>query len=194
MNIVIISGSVREGRKSHRASLFLQNQLNNIDGTQSRIIDLAAQAVPQLEHRLAEHPAPPAWLAQAGQWLDEADIILFVSPEYNGSYTSALKALVDHFPKSTYEKKPIGVVTVSAGAMGGMRAAQQLQQLVLALWAFPVPQMLLVGKIGEQLDAEGNPLNETLPAQANRFLESVLWLGEAVRMKKSHPPLPTGIH
>jgi NAD(P)H-dependent FMN reductase len=153
-------------------------------GIQSRLIDLAEYSIPQLEHVIARHPEPPTSLVQIGEWLEASDVIFFVSPEYNGSYTSALKALVDHFPKSTYAKKPIGVVTVSSGAMGGMRAAQQLQHLILALSAFPVPQMLLVGKVADQLDAEGKALNERFPAQAKQFLDSVLWLGEAVQAKK----------
>ena len=47
-------------------------------------------------------------------------LLLLVTPEYNGSYTPALKNLFDHFPKQS--RKPFGIVTASPGALGGMRA------------------------------------------------------------------------
>ena len=48
----------------------------------------------------------------------EADAFILVTPEYNGSYTSALKNLLDHFPKQY--RKAFGLVTASQGALGGM--------------------------------------------------------------------------
>ncbi len=54
----------------------------------------------------------------------EADAFILVTPEYNGSYSPAMKNLLDHFPKQHH--KPFGIVTASPGALGGISAAQQL--------------------------------------------------------------------
>ena len=67
----------------------------------------------------------------------EADAFILVSPEYNGSYSPAMKNLVDHFPKQHH--KPFGIATASPGPLGGIRASQQMQLLVNALFGIASP-------------------------------------------------------
>ena len=84
----------------------------------------------------------------------EADAFIMVTPEYNGSYTPALKNLFDHFPKQS--RKPFGIVTASPGALGGVRAALQLQTLVYALFGVGSPHMLITPLIDKKFDEHGN--------------------------------------
>jgi NAD(P)H-dependent FMN reductase len=65
--------------------------------------------------------------------LDQADASVFLSPEYHGSYSGALKNAVDYF-STEFRRKPIGVVAVGAGRMGGINASTEMQQLVLYSW------------------------------------------------------------
>jgi hypothetical protein len=68
-----------------------------------------------------------------------SDGIIFLTPKYNGSFSSDLKNFIDVFAKEGFLGKPIGVATGSTGAMGGVRAANQLQQVILSLFAYPQP-------------------------------------------------------
>ncbi len=45
-----------------------------------------------------------------------ANAFIIVTPEYNGSYTPAMKNLFDHFPKQIH--KPFGIVTASTRGDG----------------------------------------------------------------------------
>jgi NAD(P)H-dependent FMN reductase len=148
------------------------------------LIDLAAYQIPHMESVLAKHPDPPEDLVKIGDQLQGADAMIFVSPEYNGGYSSALKNVVDFFPKSTYADKPIGVAAVSAGGLGGMRAALQMQQLVLALWGFPTPQMLLVSNVRDRFDEAGRLFDEDLGKKMDAFLDKLIWFSEAIVEKK----------
>jgi NAD(P)H-dependent FMN reductase len=103
---------------------------------------------------------------------------IVVSPEYNGGYSPALKNLLDHFPKSVYERKPWGVVTSSNGAMGGMRASQQLLHLGSALFAISSPRMLVVPLVDKKFDETGKLMDDTFQTPVNLFLEEYLWLAQ----------------
>ena len=89
--------------------------------------------------------------------------------------------LLDHYPKVAFAKKAIGIVTVSSGAMGGMRAAMHLQQFILALWAIPSPQMLLVSSVQNKFDEQGHLLDENYTKNIDTFLDEFLWLAKALK-------------
>lgn len=184
MNIAIISSSVRIGRQSHRVAAELERRLSGMANVRPTLIDLANYDIPWLESVLAKHPDPPADVVKIGEQLGAADAMIFVSPEYNGGFSSALKNLLDYYPKSTYADKPIGVAAVSSGGMGGMRAALQMQQQVLALWGFPIPRMLLVSNVRERFNEAGELTDKDFGGKFDAFLKKLTWFSEAIMEKK----------
>src|SRR5210317_1354861 len=117
MKIAILSSSVREGRESHKAALAVYNKLSNSDFLHPVLLDLKTFELPPLTYVRDKFPLVPDNVEKLGEELDSSHGIIFVSPEYNGGYSSALKNAVDFFPKSTYRRKPVGIVTASSGAM-----------------------------------------------------------------------------
>lgn len=180
MVISIISSSVRVGRQSHKAALAIFNALEKRSGVTPVLLDLKDYDLPPLIHVRAKFPEVPKDVAKLGEELDRSNGIIFVSPEYNGSYCSALKNAIDFYPKSTYMRKPIGVTTASSGAMGGMRAALQLQLLVLALKGIASPEMLLVPKVQDKFDEKGQYKDGDFHEKVKYFLDHYLWLAEKV--------------
>jgi len=106
----------------------------------------------------------------------EADAYILVTPEYNGSYSPSLKNLLDHFPKR--HRKPFGIVTASPGAMGGIRAAQQLVQLVPALFGIASPYMLIVPAVDKKFSPDGDLLDESFQNGVHNFISEFLWLAD----------------
>jgi NAD(P)H-dependent FMN reductase len=107
-----------------------------------------------------------------------ADAFILVTPEYNGSYAPALKNLLDHFPKQHH--KPFGIATASPGAMGGMRAAQQLLLLVPALFGVASPYLLIVPAVDKKFNAQGELTDEKFQNTVHNFTSEFLWLAENV--------------
>ena len=172
MKILIISSTIREGRNSHQVALEVASQLNNREGFTAEVIDVAETDLDNLKHLYKKDPSPSGIKTEIYKKFETCDGYIFVSPEYNGSYCGALKNTVDHYPKSCYQRKPIGVVTVSTGAMGGMRAALQMQLLVLALMAYPMPKMLLTPKVGDKFEGgklTDSSFSDTIGAYLNEF-------------------------
>ncbi len=177
MNIEIISGSPRKGSVTQRVALFLQKYMSEKTGHTVNLLDVRDWQLPLLQQEVFSHAgkAPDILQMLAGR-IFQADAFIMVTPEYNGSYTSALKNLFDHFPKQAH--KTFGIVTASTGAMGGIRASQQLQLLINALFGIGSPYMLITSFVDKKFDAAGNLLDETFQKNVDVFVGEFLWLAE----------------
>ena len=182
MHIEIISGSPRSNSVSHRVALHLLNHLtNNTDHTVS-LLDVRDWDLPPVETVFKSVDDTPPAFKTLSKRMFHADAFILVSPEYNGSYSASLKNLLDHFPKQ--HRKPFGIVTASPGALGGIRAALQMQSLVIALFGIVSPSMLLVPGIEQKIDAEGNLLEQKFEHNIHHFVTEFLWLAERVVEEK----------
>jgi NAD(P)H-dependent FMN reductase len=182
MNIVIISGSTRMGRHSHKASIELQKRFAK-RGLSVEVIDLAEYKFPILEETADKHSNPPDKLKEFAYKLDKAEAMIFVSPEYHGSYSGALKNALDYVWKE-FAKKPIGVVTATSGKFGGINASTQMQLLILSLGAFPMPYKLLVPFVDEIFEEDGTLTDESIAKSFEKFLNEFIWFAEAITNRK----------
>ena len=111
-----------------------------------------------------------------------ADAFILVTPEYNGSYSTAMKNLLDHFPKQYH--KVFGIVTASPGAFGGIRAAMQLQQVIYGLFGIGSPHMLIVPTVDKKFNAEGVLIDPAFAKNIDVFVNEFLWLAEKITEEK----------
>jgi len=183
MNIEIIAGSPRRESVSFRVALHLQQQLTQTSSHSVGIIDVRDWAFPLLQEVIESPAAAPEHLAPLAKRMFEADAFILVTPEYNGTYTAALKNLLDHFPKQSH--KAFGVVTASPGAMGGMRSSQQLLLLISALFGVACPNMLIVPAVEKKFDANGQLTDPAYAKAVDTFLREWRWLAEALYATKA---------
>jgi len=183
LNYTIISGSIRQNRNSHRVSLHLYERLNSEPNSKAEILDLAEANLPVMTDVWDKHPQHTEAYTKLANTLRTTDAFIWVSPEYNGSYTPALKNFIDAFPKSAFYRKPVGVVSVSTGGLGGIRGALNMQELALAVQAYALPQMLLVPQVTAKFDIAGAVTDETFNKQLNLFVSELIWLSEALKNK-----------
>lgn len=183
MKVAILLGSVRMGRQTHKAAYYLKNELINRD-IETDLIDLAEDSLPVLKERVDHHPEPPENALEISERLDQADALLLVTPEYHGSISGALKNAIDYY-WSEFQKKPIGVVTASAGKFGGINASTHLQQIILSVGAYPMPLKLLVPQVHNSFDESFEPQNEKIEQSTENFLDEFLWFADALHQKKT---------
>ncbi|MBC7488600.1 MAG: NAD(P)H-dependent oxidoreductase [Cytophagaceae bacterium] len=183
LNYTIISGSIRQNRNSHRVSLHLMERINSEPNSKAQLIDLAEANLPVMTDLWDKHPQHTEAYTKLADTLKNSDAFIWVSPEYNGSYTAALKNFIDHFPKQAFYRKPVGVVSVSTGALGGIRGAMNMQELALAVQAYALPQMLLVPQVTAKFDSAGAVTDETFSKQLNLFVTELTWLSDALKNK-----------
>lgn len=113
-------------------------------------LDVAAEvadpgALPHYNSDIADNPAVAAWIAQVAG----ADGVVFVTPEYNYSVPGLLKNAIDWASRPAFESvfkgKPCFVITVSAGATGGVRAQGHLKYVLNGMLAnlFPAKEVIV---------------------------------------------------
>jgi NAD(P)H-dependent FMN reductase len=176
MNIEIISGSPRTNSVTKRVALHLFKNLSENSKHSINVIDMQEWPIPPIQSVWVSVDKAPAAFQPLAKRIFEADAFVLVTPEYNGSYSPAMKNLFDHFPKQL--RRPFGLVTASPGALGGMRAAQQLLLLVPALFGYASPNLLIVPAVDKKFDADGNLLDEKFQNSLHGFVAEFLYLAE----------------
>src|SRR5512138_3700003 len=157
MKIEIISGSPRVTSITRRVALNLKTWLDINTEHETGIIDMKDWNLPPVQSVFVSVDKTPDEFKPLAERIFDADAFILVTPEYNGSYSPAMKNLLDHFPKQHH--KPFGIVTASPGALGGIRASQQMQLLINALFGIASPYMLIVGGVDKKFDVDGNLLH-----------------------------------
>jgi NAD(P)H-dependent FMN reductase len=185
LNIVIISASVRTGRKSNRVALFFKNYLETNNALKSEILDLASYNFPVFDERLKNQKSPSVEAIQFAEKIKESDGVLIVTPEYNGGYPASLKNVIDLLYEEWY-KKPIAIATASSGIFGGTQVITSLQFTLWKIRALTVPATFPVTKVQESFDENGNPKEkEATEKRAATFIKEFLWIIEANKKMNS---------
>ncbi|HYJ63293.1 MAG TPA: NAD(P)H-dependent oxidoreductase [Parafilimonas sp.] len=185
MNIEIVSGSPRRDSVTHRVVLFLQKYLSENTTHTVKVLDVRDWNLNVLQQEVYKSiEQAPSQLQPLAKRMLNADAYILVTPEYNGSYTPALKNLFDHFPKRAH--KAFGIVTASPGILGGVRASQQLQLLVNALFGIGSPYMLITPQVDKKFDIHGNLTDAGFQKNIDVFISEFLWLAENITVKHEH--------
>jgi NAD(P)H-dependent FMN reductase len=179
VHIAIISASVRTGRNSQRVALYLKQLLEEQDLAAAEILDLQAYNFPLFEERLRFQKSPSAAVLEFADKIKSADGVIIVSPEYNGGYPASLKNVIDLLTDE-WQRKPIAISTVSAGAFGGIQEITSLQFSLWKMRAWTVSAVFPVARVQESFDADGLPIDkQATDKRAMNFVRELLWCIEA---------------
>ena len=127
----------------------------------------------------AGFPAPVAALQEA---VRGAGAVLVVTPEYNYSVPGVLKNALDWASrppgKSAFRGKVVAITGASTGAMGAVRAQEDLRRVLRTMGAVVVPSPeVLVSTAATRFDAAGRLVDETTRKLLGRLLgELAAWV------------------
>lgn len=154
-DVAVIVGSLRKesfNRKIARALL-------QVAPASLRLELLEIGQLPFYNQDLDTDPPPAPWV-EFRRRVRHSDGVLFVTPEYNRSVPGVLKNALDvgsrPYGQSAWDGKPVGVISVSPGAIGGFGANHHLRQsfVFLNMPALPQPEAY-IGNASELFDGEG---------------------------------------
>jgi len=121
--------------------------------------------------------APPADWLKFRETLQKAEGVLFITPEYNRSIPGVLKNAIDvgsrPYGKSSFNGKPIGIISSSPGPLGGVSAAKHLQQILPGI-SGPIlqqPEIYLNG-IGDAFNEKGELAKEGLEKVLQQYIDA----------------------
>ena len=177
MNIEIVSGSPRAASVTVRVAKYLKKYLTEKHSQHSvGLIDVREWNLGHLQNVFNTVNNTPDEFKPLAEKMFAADAFIIVTPEYNGTYTSEIKNLFDHFPKQA--RKEFGLCTASVGALGGARCTQSLLLLVPALFGIASPNLLIVPSIDKKFNEENELIDPSFEKQIHVFVTEFLWLAE----------------
>ena len=131
--IMIVVGSVRPGRIGLPIAQWVAAALEARGDFDIDFVDLAELALPFMDE--PNHPRARQYTKQHtidwSERVDAADGFIFVTPEYNHSYSPVLKNALD-FLSEEWWRKPVGFVSYG-GVSAGTRAVTAIEPVVVAL-------------------------------------------------------------
>ena len=157
MKILAISGSLRVG--SYNTALARAARDLVPPGAEIELFESLAR-LPAYDQDLDEREAsaPPA-VRKLRERIEEADALLFVTPEYNGSVPGVLKNAIDwasaRHRGSSLQNKTVAVAGVTTGQYGAIWAQQDLRKILGICGARVIHGELPVARASEVFDSAG---------------------------------------
>ena len=179
--IMIIVGSVRPGR----IGLPIAHWVRERAAAAGHEVDLAELNLPFMDEpempgkRAYTKPHTIAWSAR----VEQAEAVLLVSPEYNHSYSPALKNALDYL-QHEWAAKPVGVVSYG-GASAGLRGAAALDQVLTTLGLVRVPVDMAISGPAAHLVDGAFAATEKQEATLARMIDQLGRYAEALRPLRS---------
>ena len=194
LRIPVLLGSVRRKRQSPKVARWITEALQADDRITSELLDLEGLALPIMEERVRMRDDSPPGAVKLSEALAAADSLVIVSPEYNNGYPGVLKNALDYLLPEL-KRKPVGIVTVSAGGFGGVSCLAQFGWCCWP-WArrrFRPPCRFLAS--GSRFRTKARPTRTSANA---RVVSSKSWCGgprrcggSGSRSRNSHRARPT---
>jgi len=186
LHLPVLLGTVRPERKSEWVARHVVDRLAKRPGVTSGLVDPAALPFGNLELREWEMDPRPPEVAAFVEDMARADGFVVVTPEYNFGYPGALKNLLDAL-YDEWNRKPFALVGVG-GISGGLRAIDNLRQVVSGLGAVTVPTHVPVTFVGKSFTPEGPLDAEEWDRRFVKLFEELEWYATALQRARSESP------
>lgn len=171
LTILVVQGTVRDGRKSIHPARYVTERFR-AKGHDVELFDMKDYDIPLLTEPRSWTSDPHPDVDAFGQKVEAADAIIIVTPEYHHSIPGTLKNLLDHLHPEC-EDKPFAYVTVSAGGFGGVRALSHLHDITLGLNAHPGPD-IPVSNVADVFDEDSALIDDTYDDRFEDFVEQAV--------------------
>ncbi len=162
LNIAVVCGSVRQGQQSIKVANYISQQIDSL-GHESVLVDFTKIVLPFVDTPVAPGDLhgnyPYETVKQWSGIAATADAFILVAPEYNHGYSAVLKNGLDWL-YSEFAYKPVGLVGVSNGMVGGARAIEQLRELCGGFGMYDIKETVMFRQV-QNVFADDNSLLDT---------------------------------
>ncbi|MFB3065764.1 MAG: NADPH-dependent FMN reductase [Planctomycetota bacterium] len=155
VRVLAVCGSCDPGSKTMKALRLAAGAVSEAGGD-VEVLDLRDYPLPILFSPHAPAGSDAAVDAVKAKFR-EADALLIGSPEYHGSYSGALKNLLDLMGFEEFEGKMVALVGVAGGALGATNALNHLRTVCRQLHSWVLPDQVSVAHSSNAFDAAGRP-------------------------------------
>ncbi|MEK7622074.1 MAG: NAD(P)H-dependent oxidoreductase [Patescibacteria group bacterium] len=184
--IKIIAGSTRPGRFNIQPATWIYDLAKGRKEIEVELLDLMKVNLPFLDE-----PVPPSQNQYSKEhtksWakiIDGADGFVFVTPEYNHSFSAALKNAIDYLFKE-WHYKPVAFVSYGSLA-GGARAVEHLRGVAAEIKLYDLREQILLPNYWDNLDAKGQyRFTSDQVKAANHLLDALIFWGTEMKLSRA---------
>jgi NAD(P)H-dependent FMN reductase len=170
----VLTGTVRKGARSIAVARLVVDRLAAQPDVDTRMVELETLGIATDDEGTGIKDARFADL------IDRADGLVIVAPEYNHGYPSSLKHALDT-NYSEYVHKPVGLVGVSTGVLGGARMIENLLPVLRAVGLVPIQRDATVGNVADAFDQDGRLKDEGVLHRIDGMLTELRWMAATLR-------------
>lgn len=173
--IPVILGTAREGRMSEKVADFVRGEAAGREEIETELLDVRDFRLPATDNTQESETAK-----KFAEKIEKADGYIIVSPEYNHGYPGELKMMLDMLYQQ-YARKPLGLVGVSSGGLGGARMVEQLRQVAAEFHMVPIREAVYFSTVEKLFDESGKILDESYSRKISRLLEELVWYAKVLK-------------
>jgi NAD(P)H-dependent FMN reductase len=192
LRLLLLAGSARTGA----LSVTLRDAAGRIAqalDAETTVLDLRALKLPLYDGDIEASQGVPDGARQLRTALATHDAVLIVTPEYNGFPTPLVINAFDWLSRlpageglpsgvGVTANKPLALLSISPGALGGLRAMNFLRQyLQMAFGMLVLPRQHAVGHAHDVFDEHGAFKDEKAELAVRAVLQALLRVAGALR-------------
>lgn len=178
--VLAFAGSTREGSVNKKLVTDAADVARKMGATVT-VIDLKNYALPFFDEDLEAKEGIPAKAKEIRQMMNESQVIMIASPEYNGSLSAVLKNVIDWASrdeegKSTtaFRGKKFVIMSSSPGGGGGVRGLVHLRAILGNLGGNVVAEQLTVPNGFDAFDDQGQLKDPATQQKLEHLVQSAL--------------------
>jgi NAD(P)H-dependent FMN reductase len=179
--IPVLRGTVRKGARSAGVARWVASRLTEQPDVETRIIELETLSLP------ANNEGTSIRSQEFSDLVDQSDGLIIVSPEYNHGYPASLKHALDT-NYTEYVHKPVGLVGVSTGALGGARMIENLLPVLRAVGLVLIQRDVTIGNVAGAFDDEEQHTDEGTVHRLDGMVRELLWMAATLRQGREAVP------
>ena len=184
--VLVFAGSTRTGslhrKLAHAAAADLRAR-----GLDVTVADLRDYPMPLYDGDLETESGVPENARAFGKLLNQHDVFVIASPEYNGSFPALLKNVIDWTSRPAPGERPAGVfrgktavlLSASPGPGGGSRGLRHLRELLQMIGVEVLPVDVTIPRALSAFDDAGRLTRPEDIAAVDRAGRAIVALGHS---------------
>jgi chromate reductase len=174
--ITIISGTNRPNSKTKLIADYVYTQIAQT-GSRVSFLDLVDLNVPLLHGDMYTPDGQHPLISQIqADHIENAHLLVIISPEYNGSFPGILKLFIDAISakayKTTFGGKKAAMIGVASGRAGNFRGLEHLTGILNYLNITVMPNKLPISSVNNYI--HDNQVSEDLAKTLDTFVDELM--------------------
>jgi NAD(P)H-dependent FMN reductase len=184
--VPVVLGSIRRNRRSYFPARLLAERVAAA-GIETALLDLRDIKLPMYDEE-EETDRQEAVLAFRAT-MARSDASIWLSPEYNHSFTGVIKNAIDHL-HDELRRKPAAACGLAGGLSGGIRASEGLKVVLIEMHAVPIRESVHFAEARHLFDADGTLLRPEILPRIDYMVADLVWYARALRWGRQALPVP----